>query len=155
MDFDMKMLWLAVALLLLLPSACLNAQEWSTVQKEIWKVWEETMAAFEKGDVEKLMTYVHPDYRGSGHGSPLPVDKSMMRKQFELIAKTYKVLFVSSQPTAIQVFGNTAIVHYIWTVTLKSLDDKEVENQTAWTDVFVKQGEKWLIVADNGYQLKR
>jgi len=42
----------------------LIAQEWSAAQKEIWKVEEETMAALEKGDVEKLMSYIHADYRG-------------------------------------------------------------------------------------------
>jgi ketosteroid isomerase-like protein len=146
---------LAVFCCILLASAPLCAQEWSATQREIWKVSEERTAAFEKGDVEKLMSYIHPEYRGSGHGSPVAVDKSIIRKQFEQITKTYKVVYVFSQPTAIQVFGNTAIVHYIWTITLKSLDGKESELQTAWTDVFVKQGDKWLIVGDNGNELKR
>jgi ketosteroid isomerase-like protein len=151
----MKKLCLAIAVLLLLPSAYLVAQEWSAAQKEIWKVEEETMAAFEKGDVEKLMSYIHPDYRGSGHGSPIPVDKSTARKQVELMTKTYKITYYSMQPTAIQVFGNTAIAHYILTMSTKSLDGKEAQTQTAWTDVFVKQGDKWLVVADNGYELKK
>jgi ketosteroid isomerase-like protein len=59
------------------------------------------------------------------------------------------------QPTAIQVFGNTAIVHYIVTMTMKPLEGKEETSQAAYTDIFVKQGDKWLIVADNGNELKR
>ena len=153
----MKKLCLAIAVLMLLPSAYLIAQEWSATQKEIWKVEEETMAALEKGDVEKLMSYVHPDYRGSSHGSPVPIDKSILRKQLEQMTKTYKVEQMFMQPTAIQVFGNMAIVHYIVTMTLKPLtaSAKEAEPQTAYTDIFVRQGDKWLIVADNGYELKR
>ena len=151
----MKRLCLAIAVLLLLPSAYLIAQEWSAAQKEIWKVEEETMAAFQKGDVEQFMSYIHPDYRGSNHGSPVPIDKSILRKQIEQMTKTFKVVYSFAQPTAIQVFGNSAIVHYIVTTTMKSLDGKDVEFQTAYTDIFVKQGDKWLIVADNGYELKR
>lgn len=151
----MKKLCLAIAVLLLLPSSYLIAQEWSAAQKEIWKVEEETMAAFDKGDVEKLMSYIHPEYRGSGHGSPLPIDKGIARKQVEQMMKTYKVTYYSMQPTAIQVFGNTAIAHYILTMSTKSLDGKEAEVQTAWTDVFVKQGDKWLVVADNANELKK
>ncbi len=151
----MKKLCLVIAVLLLLPSAYLVAQEWSAAQKEIWKVEEGTVADIEKGDVEKLMSYVHQDYRGSGHGSPLPIDKPIFRKQLEEMLKTYPARSLFLQPAAIQVFGNTAIVHYIATITLKSVDGKEATLQTAYTDVFVKQGEKWLIVADNGYELKR
>jgi len=101
------------------------------------------------------MSYVHQDYRGSGHGSPIPIDKTIFRKQVEQLVKTYSVRSLFLQPTAIQVFGNTAIVHYIATITLKSVDGKEATSQTAYTDVFVKQGDKWLIVADNGNELKR
>ena len=151
----MKKVCLVVAVLLLLPSAYLIAQEWSAGQKEIWKVEGETVADIEKGDVEKLMSYVHQDYRGSGHGSPIPIDKTIFRKQVEQLVKTYSVRSLFLQPTAIQVFGNTAIVHYIATITLKSVDGKEATSQTAYTDVFVKQGDKWLIVADNGNELKR
>ena len=151
----MKRLCLAIAVLLLLPSAYLIAQEWSAAQKEIWKVEEETVADIEKGDVEKIMSYVHPDYRGSGHGSPLPIDKTIFRKQAEQMVKTYPARSMFLQPAAIQVFGNTAIVHYIATITLKSVDGKEATSQAAYTDVFVKQGDKWLIVADNGYELKK
>jgi ketosteroid isomerase-like protein len=151
----MKKLCLAIAALLLLPSAYLVAQEWSAAQKEVWKVEEETMAALEKGDVEKLMSYIHPDYRGSSHGSPIPIDKGILRTQLELMTKTYKVVYMFMQPTAIQVFGNTAIVHYIVTMTMKPLEGKEETSQAAYTDIFVKQGDKWLIVADNGNELKR
>jgi ketosteroid isomerase-like protein len=151
----MKKLCLLLPILVLFPSAYLVAQEWSAGQKEIWNVEEETVADIEKGDVEKLMSYVHQDYRGSGHGSPIPIDKTIFRKQVERLVKTYPARSLFLQPAAIQVFGNTAIVHYIATITLKSVDGKEATSQTAYTDVFVKQGDTWLIVADNGYELKR
>ena len=151
----MKKLCLVIAVLLLLPSAYLIAQEWSAAQKEIWKVEEEIMSAFMKGDIEKLMSYVHTDYRGSGHGSPVPIDRSIFRKQAEQLIKTYKVGQLFMQPTAIQVLGNTAIVHYIMTMTMTPLEGEEVASQTAWTDIFVKQGDKWLMVADNYFELKR
>jgi len=151
----MKKLWLAVAVLLLLPTAHLIAQEWSAAQKEIWKLEEESMATFEKGDVEKGLSYIHPDYRGLNHGTPVPIDKSMFRKLFEYMVKNYKVTYYTMQPTAILVVGNTAVADYIMTMSSKSLDGKEEQSQTAWTDVFVKQGDKWLIIADNGNELKK
>ena len=155
MEANMNKLCLLLPILLLLPSANLVAQEWSATQKEIWKIEEATVADIEKGDIEKIMSYLHQDYRGSGHGSPIPIDKAIFRKQAEQMVKTYPVRSVVLQPSVIQVFGNTAIVHYIATITLKSVDGKEVTSQSAYIDVFVKQGDKWLIVADNGYELKR
>ena len=49
----------------------LIAQEWSAARKEIWKVEQGTMAALEKGNVEKLMSSIHADYRGCGSSNKL------------------------------------------------------------------------------------
>jgi ketosteroid isomerase-like protein len=155
MEVIMKQLCLAIAVLLLFPSAFLIAQEWSAAQKEIWKLEEESMATFEKGDIEKGLSYIHADYRGLNHGSPVPIDKAAFRKMFEYMVKNFKITYYTLQPTAIVVSGNTAVAHYILTMSSKSLDGKEAESQTAWTDVFVKQGDKWLIIADNGNELKK
>jgi len=151
----MRKLCLVVAVLLLLPSAYLMSQEWSAAQKEVWKLEEGFAAAFEKGDLEAVLSYMHPDYRGSGHGSAVPIDKVIFRKNLESFFKNYKVTNFFLQPTAIQIYGNTAIIHYIATTSMKSLEGKEIESQFAYTDIYVKQGDKWLCVADNGNELKR
>jgi ketosteroid isomerase-like protein len=150
----MRNLCIALAFALCLPIAVF-AQEWSLAQKEVWKVEETIIAAFQKGDLETAMSFVHPDYRGLHHGSPVPIDKAIARQQFADMTKNYHTRTACIQPLAIQIFGNTAIVHYVATVTLASYDERPVTIQAAWTDVFIKQGEKWLVVADNGTDLKQ
>jgi ketosteroid isomerase-like protein len=85
----------------------------------------------------------------------VPIDKGTFRKGTEYFNKNYIITNHSFQPMALQVFGNSAVVHNILTVSTKSLDGREAESQTAWTDVFVKQGDKWLIIADNGNELRK
>jgi hypothetical protein len=74
MEVNMKKLCLAIAVLLLLPSAYLFSQEWSTAQKEVWKNVEAYNALADAGNVEGFMAYVHNDYLGWNYQNGLPTE---------------------------------------------------------------------------------
>lgn len=136
-----------ICLLLALP---LYAHEWSAAQKEVWKTVETYNSLFDKGDLEGFMSYFHNDYRGWIYQAPVPTDKSKVRKFVERDMKSEKVLFSDLTPAEIQIYGNVAIVHYFWTSTSKGSEGKEETASGRWTDVLMKQGDKWLLIGDHG-----
>jgi len=146
----MKKLCLVVAVLLLSPSAYLFSQEWSAAQKEVWKNVEAYNALADAGNVEGFMAYVHNDYLGWNYQSALPNDKAAVRKFVEYEFKTSKTILTSIKPVAIGVFGNFAYVHYYYAVIYKDNEGKEKSESGRWTDILMKQGDKWVMIGDHG-----
>ncbi len=145
----------AAAMCLLLLWATAWAHEWSAAQKEVWKTVEAYNAAFDKGDIETFMSYFHSDYRGWIYTAPVPSDRATVRKFVEYAMKSSKVLLSNLTPTEISIFGNVAIVHYFWTSVEKSADGKEETNSGRWTDVLMKQGDRWMLIGDHGGRTSR
>ena len=146
----MKKLCLVVAVLLLLPSAYLFAQEWSAAQKEVWKNVEAYNALADAGNIEGFMAYVHNDYLGWNYQSALPRDKATVRKFVEYGFMTSKTILTNIKPVAIGVFGNVAYVHYYYAVIYKDAEGKEKSESGRWTDILMKQGDKWVMIGDHG-----
>jgi ketosteroid isomerase-like protein len=149
-EVNMKKLCLAVAVLLLLPSACLFSQEWSAAQKEVWKNVEAYWALDAVGNLEGFMAYFHNDYMGWDINEPLPMDKASVRKFIEHDYKTEKTLVYNIKPVAINVIGNVAIADYYYTTIAKDAEGKEKTRSGRWCDILMKQGDKWVIVGDHG-----
>jgi ketosteroid isomerase-like protein len=146
----MKKLILPVVLLLLIPSAALFSQEWSAAQKEVWKNVEAYNALADAGNVEGFMAYVHNDYLGWNYESALPNDKASVRKFVEYEFKNSKTILSNIKPVAIGVFGNFAYVHYYFAVVYKDAEGKEKSMSGRWTDILMKQGDKWVMIGDHG-----
>jgi ketosteroid isomerase-like protein len=146
----MKKLALAVILLLLIPSSHIFSQEWSAVQKEVWKNVEAYNALADAGNVEGFMAYVHNDYLGWNYQSALPNDKATVRKFVEYGFKNSKTILTNIKPVAIGVFGNFAYVHYYYAVIYKDAEGKEKSESGRWTDILMKQGDKWVMIGDHG-----
>jgi ketosteroid isomerase-like protein len=146
----MKKLCLVAALSLLLPCASLFSQEWSAAQKEVWKNVEAYNALADAGNVEGFMAYVHNDYLGWNYQSALPNDKAAIRKYVEYGFKTSKTILTNIKPAAIGIFGNVAYVHYYYSVIYKDAEGKEKSESGRWTDILMKQGDKWVMIGDHG-----
>lgn len=145
----------AAAMCLLLLSATAAAHDWSAAQKEVWKAIEAYNAAYDRGDIETFMNYFHNDYRGWLYTAPVPSDKATVRKFVEYSMKSSKVLVSNLAPAEISIFGNVAIVHYFWTSIEKGTDGKEETNSGRWTDILMKQGDKWMLIGDHGGRTPR
>jgi hypothetical protein len=50
---------------------------------------------------------------------------------------------------AIKIHGNIAIVHYYFTDVSKHGEEEEMV-QGRWTDILIKQGDKWIMIGDHG-----
>lgn len=146
---------LAVVCFTLLISMPLCAQEWSPAQKEVWKNVEAYNALYAQRDFEGFVAYIHPDYRGWDYESALPDDKASTRKFMEHSFKTTKTLVYDIKPVAIQIYGNVAFVHHYYTELYKDVEGKQKNSSGRWTDILLKQGDKWLIIGDHGGQTSK
>jgi ketosteroid isomerase-like protein len=126
------------------------AQEWSPAQKEVWKNVEAYWALDAAGNTDEFMTYFHPEYAGWNVRSALPGNKETARKFIAHGHKTAKTLVYHVQPAAIKIHDNVAIVHYYWSQITQASGEKEKESSGRWTDILMKQGDKWVLIGDHG-----
>jgi ketosteroid isomerase-like protein len=144
--------WLALTLGCLLFAVTMqaSAQEWSAAQKEVWKNVEAYWALAAAGNLEGFMGYFHNDYIGWSNQSPLPGDKSTARKYLDHDFKTSKTVVYDIKPVAISVMGNFAFADYYYSQITKDMDGKEKPEAGRWTDILMKQGDKWVMIGDHG-----
>jgi len=126
------------------------AQQWSDSQKEVWKNVETYWDLAAKGDTEGLLTYFHSDFSGWVNSAHLPHDKATREKFIRFYNPKTKTLLHDIKPLAIKIHGNIAIVHYSYTDVSKYGEEKEKSEQGRWTDILMKQGDKWVMIADHG-----
>ncbi len=141
---------IVVVFIFLIQAPPLAAQEWSSAQKEVWKNVEAYWTLFAKGDFDGFQSYIHKDYHGWSNSSTLPTTKESHGKFLEYSMKNSKVLVYDITPVAIQVFGNFAFVHYYFKMIEKENEGKTTNSSGRWTDILLKQGDKWLMIGDHG-----
>ena len=133
-------------------SASASAQEWSAAQKEVWKNVEAYWAADAAGNTDEFLTYFHADYSGWSLQHPLPGGKERTKKFVTHGHKTEKTLVYDIQPVAIKIHGNIAIAQYYWRQINQTVGNKEPEKESSgrWTDILMKQGDRWVLIGDDG-----
>ena len=126
------------------------AQQWSDGQKEVWKNVQTYWDLAAKGDVEGFLGYFHSDFSGWVNSAHLPHDREARVKFIKFYLPKTKTLLYDIQPLAIKIHGNVAIVHYSYTDVSKYGEEKEKSEQGRWTDILMKQGDKWVMIGDHG-----
>jgi hypothetical protein len=127
-----------------------TAQEWSAGQKEVWQDVNDYWALFAKGDLEGFSSYLHEKFSGWPSASIHPQDKAERVKFINYFLPKSKVVFYTLTPAAIVVHDNVAVVHYFYYMVSKDADGVENTDQSGWTDILVKEGDKWVLIADCG-----
>jgi ketosteroid isomerase-like protein len=141
---------------LMLGSTQLRAQEWSAAQKEVWKNVEAYSTLGAERNVEAFLEYFHPDYCGWEYDEALPIDKAGLRKYVDQSGwKTRKTVYQDQKPVAIKIHGEFAFVHYYYTTVSKDAEGKEKTTSGRWTDILMKQGNKWVLIGDHGGQTSK
>lgn len=129
----------------------MQAQQWSAEQKEVWKAangwWDNAKAQ----NLKALIDMTHKDYKGWGFDDNFPSGKSDLIYWVNNVLPKRRILHTSLKPLEILVNGNTAVLHYYYTQTAM-MEEKEKNISGRWTDIWVKQGGKWMLYADSGGQ---
>lgn len=141
---------LNVICLILFSSPPLLAQEWSKAQKEVWKNVETYNELLAKGDVDGFLSYFHDDYSGWTYDDALPSCKATAQKWISYFVPKTEVMVYDIKPAAIKIHGDIAIVHYFYSRAYKNIEGNVKYAQGRWTDILMKQGDKWVLIGDHG-----
>jgi len=139
-----------IVVLALMLSASAMAQEWTAEQKEVWENVEAYWDYGAQHDLDGMLSYFHDDYLGWSTSSPLPDGKAEVRKWASHQFATTTAVLHTIQPVGIVIHGDIAIVHYYYSDLEKDAKDEEKYSQGRWTDILKKQGDRWLLIADQG-----
>jgi ketosteroid isomerase-like protein len=131
-------------------SSTVFAQEWSSAQKEVWTNVETYWDLLAEDDIEGFTRYVHSDFSGWDNGQDLPDSGAERLKAMRFNIPNSKTLFQAIKPLAIKIHGDVAIVHYSFTLISKYKEKDEKNVKGRWTDILMKQGDKWVMIGDHG-----
>lgn len=135
-----------VAVLITQP-ASLIAQEWSPAQREVIATFDAYTRASVDGDVEKIMSYFHPEFLGWDYKQARPLDLQQTRGMIEGFYSSYKLAGFDVEPLAVQVRDDVAIVHLRYRETMKMGGGPDVSISGPWTATLVKDGGNWLFLS--------
>jgi ketosteroid isomerase-like protein len=127
-----------------------NAQEWSAAQKEVWKNIEAYWKLGAEENLDGFLSYFHDDYVGWSNRAPLPGTKAEIRKWIEHDFKRGDTVIYELKPVTVKIHGNVAFAHYYYSQIIKDTDGKEKTEAGRWTDILIKQGDKWVLIGDHG-----
>ena len=127
-----------------------GAGGWTDAQQAVWSNVEAYWALWTKGDVEGFMGYVHDDYMGWSADSPMPESKASSAKWMSFWSADNSVPMYEITPVTVLIHGDVAVVHYYYSLVTKDKEGKLDDEQGKWTDVLVKQGDRWVLLADHG-----
>lgn len=137
----------------LLGSLSLKAQEWTPVQQEVWNNVNAYWTLMAKGDIDGFLGYFHKDYVGWDTDDPIPGNKESASKWLHFMSQYNKVLIYELKPLTIKVYGDFAFAHYYYYM-MNEVDGKRTPEMGRWTDILMKQGDKWLMIGDHGGEEK-
>ena len=126
-----------------------NAQEWSAAQREVWSFIQTCNEHYVAKDEAAILDCFHEDFSGWLYGDTVPRNKSSIAK-FLATDLEGETLAYDLRPISIRVFGDFAIAHYSLTQALRMPDGELVREEMIWTDIMLKQGNRWRWVADHG-----
>ncbi len=127
----------------------LARQEMTPDQLELWARVEEVWRLSTKKDGEGVRSVLHPRFSSWESGSPIPQDRDLT-----IASATRHALSVTHyqlHPMRIETFdGHVGVVHYYFRALLEDAAGESRGASGRWTEVYVRKGESWLMIASHG-----
>ena len=145
-----KKLLVAVVLILLIGlGANTLAQEWSDEQKEVWSAVADNWDLYAKQDI-KWLDFAHPDSLHWSGSLQMPRSKDVGK---EWHARFYDpnstILIHEINPAGIVVQGNTAVLHYFYSVGTQNKQGEQAIEKGRCTDVLIREKGRWWFLGWN------
>ena len=122
------------------------AQTWSPEQQEIWRLEDQQWKMNAAKDLTWIETMVHPNISFWDVDFPAPQNKASLSRWAKYGSTTDTVLEQELFPISVTITDNVAVAQYRYRVASEN-DKKEREIVTGrYTDVFIKEGNRWLFI---------
>ncbi|MCA1636012.1 MAG: nuclear transport factor 2 family protein [Acidobacteria bacterium] len=112
-------------------------------ERVILEIEREVMSAIERKDAEALGRVLGEDfvYR-------TPAGEELSKEAFlkNIAAIPFEILSVRGEGLKVSVFGETSVLTGVQIATALTEDGQEESGRGAFTDVFVRRGDRWLMV---------
>ncbi len=130
------------------PLTSSKPKDWSEEQNGVWKCLEDHWDHLINGRVEEFLEYIHPDFIGFGHESPINIDRPWLQKWVGFWSKSTKILICELRPMDIKIHGDIAIVQYfIFTIEKNAEGAKRVIRR--YTMTWKKQGRRFVVIGSH------
>ncbi len=121
---------------------------WTPQQKDAWRCVEDHWDHLINARVDEFIKYIHEDFIGFGHESPINIDRNWLDKWVGFWTKSTKILICELRPIEIKIHGDIAIIQYfIFTIEKNSEGGKRVIRR--YTMTWKKQKERWVVIGSH------
>ena len=121
----------------------------TAAELELWHRVQELWDLSAKRDAESILTALHPDYVGWDMSAPAPHDREQAVASAS--GESTRLMQYKLEPLSVRLYeGSTGVVHYRYTATVQVKDAQQVQVSGQWTEIYSKQGDRWLMVAVSG-----
>ncbi|HKO97594.1 MAG TPA: nuclear transport factor 2 family protein [Pyrinomonadaceae bacterium] len=117
---------------------------------EILEIERKLFAAIKKKDIEAIEKIVADDFVFRGPGQP-EIGKSDFLKSVKSFP--IEILDVWSDDMKVSIFGHVALLTGVQKARTRGKDGKAEISEGAFSDLFVRRGEKWLLVVAYNVEL--
>ena len=123
---------------------------WTDAHREVWRNLEDHWQALIEARVEDFLKFIHPDFIGYGHESPLPVDRPWLAKWVGMWAKSTKILICELRPIQMKLHGDDLAVfqYFIFTIEQRG-EEKPKHVIRRYTMTWQKQPERWVVIGSH------
>ena len=123
-------------------------EHWSDAQRGVWRCVDLHWGYLLEKNVEEFIKYIHPDFIGYGHESPLPVDRPWLEKWVGFWTKNTEIAICELRPVHIKLYGDFAVVQYfIFTVEINAEGGKRVIRR--YTMTWMNTADRWVVVGSH------
>ncbi len=121
---------------------------WSSEQNDVWQCLEDHWSHLTSGRVDEFLKYIHHDFIGFGHESPINIDRPWLNKWVGFWTKTTSIAICELRPIDIRIHDDVAIVQYfIFTIEKNDEGGKRVIRR--YTMTWKKQGDRWVVIGSH------
>ncbi|MCR4337081.1 MAG: nuclear transport factor 2 family protein [Candidatus Omnitrophica bacterium] len=123
---------------------------WNDRQREVWQNLDNHWQCLIGKKVEEFLKYIHPDFIGYGHESPLPVDRPWLEKWVGFWTKSTEIVICELRPIDLRFHGDDIAIlqYFIFTIETNPVDrGKRVIRR--YTMTWKKSSDRWVVIASH------